>query len=146
VVYLLLIAAAAALLVAIAGLSSVTWRFWKLLRTSEVPDRIHPTCIGVAMAVGCLSLAGVFVSVLTDQPGLARTFVHTALWGFIVATFVTVAHRMGRDLSGRPPLRAYVVNLLGSLAGVAAFALVSWLQLPPSVWFGFTSSGKSRVS
>jgi predicted membrane-bound spermidine synthase len=50
--------------------------------------------------------------------------------------FVTVAHRMGRELSGRPPLRAYVVNLLGSLTGVAAFALVSWLELPPSVWFG----------
>jgi hypothetical protein len=43
---------------------------------------------------------------------------------------------MGRDLSGRPPLRAYVINLLGSLTGVAAFALVSWLELPPSVWFG----------
>ena len=40
----------------------------------------------------------------------------------------TVAHRMGRELSGRPPLRAYVINLLGSLTGVAAFALVSWLR------------------
>jgi predicted membrane-bound spermidine synthase len=54
----------------------------------------------------------------------------------VAILFVTVAHRMGRELSGRPPLRAYVVNLLGSLTGVAAFALVSWLELPPSVWFG----------
>src|SRR6476620_6261459 len=51
------------------------------------------------------------------------------------APVVTVAHRMGRELSGRPPLRAYVINLLGGLAGVAAFALVSWFELPPSVWF-----------
>ena len=57
------------------------------------------------------------------------------LFTSVAALFVTVAHRMGRELSGRPPLRAYVINLLGSLAGVAAFALVSWLQLPPSVWF-----------
>src|SRR6476620_10165573 len=53
----------------------------------------------------------------------------------VAILFVTVAHRMGRELSGRPPLRAYVINLLGSLAGVAAFALVSWFELPPSVWF-----------
>src|SRR3954471_24535069 len=47
---------------------------------------------------------------------------------------------MGRDLSGRAPLRAYVINLFGSLAGVAAFALVSWFQLPPSVWFGIAAA------
>jgi SAM-dependent methyltransferase len=58
----------------------------------------------------------------------------------VAALFVTVAHRMGRDLTSRPPLRAYTVNLLGSLAGVAAFAAVSWLQLPPSVWFGVAAA------
>src|SRR5205807_841913 len=47
----------------------------------------------------------------------------------VAALFVTVAHRMGRELSGTPPLWAYVINLLGSLSGVAAFAPVSWLQL-----------------
>src|SRR3954463_10759135 len=54
----------------------------------------------------------------------------------VAILFVAVAHRMGRELSGPPPLRAYVTNLLGSLTGVAAFALVSWFELPPSVWFG----------
>ena len=62
------------------------------------------------------------------------------LFSAVAALFVTVAHRMGRELSGRPPLRAYVINLLGSLAGVAAFALVSWLQLPPIVWFGVAAA------
>ena len=62
------------------------------------------------------------------------------LFTSVAALFVTVAHRMGRELSGRPPLRAYVINLLGSLAGVAAFALVSWLELPPSVWFGVAAA------
>src|SRR3954468_8444403 len=38
--------------------------------------------------------------------------------------FVTVAEGVGRGLWGRPPLRADVINLLGSLAGVAVFALV----------------------
>ena len=58
----------------------------------------------------------------------------------VAILFVTVAQRMGRELSDRPPLRAYVINLLGSLAGVAAFALVSWLELPPSVWFGVAAA------
>ncbi|MCU1382374.1 MAG: speE 2 [Acidobacteria bacterium] len=58
----------------------------------------------------------------------------------VAVLFVTVAQRMGRDLSGRPPLRAYVINLLGSLTGVAAFALVSWLELPPSLWFGVAAA------
>jgi hypothetical protein len=58
----------------------------------------------------------------------------------VAALFVAVAHRMGRDLSGRAPLKAYVINLLGSLAGVAAFAIVSWFELPPSVWFGIAAA------
>src|SRR5213593_1735984 len=62
------------------------------------------------------------------------------LFTSVAALFVTVAQRMGRELSGQPPLRAYVINLLGSLTGVAAFALVSWLQLPPLVWFGVASA------
>ena len=43
---------------------------------------------------------------------------------------------MGRELTRRPPLQAYRINLLGSLTGVATFALLSWLELPPVVWFG----------
>ena len=62
------------------------------------------------------------------------------LFTSVAALFVTVADRMGRELSGMPPLRAYVINLLGSLTGVAAFALVSWLQLPPVVWFGVAAA------
>ena len=66
------------------------------------------------------------------------------LFTTVAALFVTVAHRMGRELTGRPPLGAYVINLLGSLAGVAAFALVSWLQLPPIVWFGVAAAAALR--
>jgi len=54
----------------------------------------------------------------------------------VAALFVAAAHRMGRAFEGRPPLTAYVSNLLGSLSGVAAFAAISWLELPPVVWFG----------
>jgi spermidine synthase len=57
------------------------------------------------------------------------------LFVIVALLFLTVAQRMGRELTRRPPLQAYTINLLGSLAGVATFALVSWLELPPVAWF-----------
>jgi len=51
------------------------------------------------------------------------------------ALFATIAQRLGRELARQPPLRAYAINLLGSLAGIGVFALFSWMQLPPSAWF-----------
>ena len=53
----------------------------------------------------------------------------------VVALFATVAERMGREMTLVPPLAGYTANILGSLAGVVAFGVLSWLQLPPSVWF-----------
>src|SRR3954464_8791596 len=78
-----------------------------------------------------------FSSGTTDAVApVESTLLLPLLFAAVAALFVTVAQRMGRDLAGRPPLRAYVINLLGSLAGVAAFALVSWMQLAPVGWFG----------
>ena len=70
------------------------------------------------------------------------------LFVVVALLFVTVAQRMARELEhvgrsdhlrqgvDRPAaLRAYAINLLGSLAGVGAFALMSWLQVPPVAWF-----------
>lgn len=54
----------------------------------------------------------------------------------VAALFTTLSQRLGREMNAHPPLRAYLVNLAGSLAGVVAFGVVSALQLPPVVWFG----------
>jgi SAM-dependent methyltransferase len=54
----------------------------------------------------------------------------------VAALFVTLAQRMAYEMTRRPPLAAYTLNLVGSLAGVAGFALLSWLEFPPTVWFG----------
>src|SRR4026207_2178954 len=58
------------------------------------------------------------------------------LFVVVAALFTTLAQRMGREMATLPPLRGYTINLLGSLAGVAAFAIISWLQLSPTWWFG----------
>jgi SAM-dependent methyltransferase len=39
-------------------------------------------------------------------------------------------------MASLPPLRGYTINIAGSLVGVAAFAVISWLQLSPVWWFG----------
>jgi uncharacterized protein involved in response to NO len=135
-------AAAATLLLPIAGLSSVAWRFWRMLRRSAVPDRVHAKCIGVALGVGCASLLGIFVAVLTDEPDLARAFVYTGLWGFIVATFVTVAHRMIPFFtsSALPLVQAWrpfwVLRLL--LAACAFEVVCVWIELATdaTAWHG----------
>lgn len=57
------------------------------------------------------------------------------LFVIVAALFVTTAQRMGREMATLPPLRGYTINLLGSLAGVAAFGIASWLELSPTVWF-----------
>jgi hypothetical protein len=53
----------------------------------------------------------------------------------VAALFACMAQRMAREMTELPPLRAYTINLAGSLAGVAAFALCSWLELSPAAWF-----------
>jgi len=76
---------------------------------------------------------------------IESTLLLPLLFVVVALLFVTVAQRMARELekaaqtrgdgSANRPLHAYILNLLGSLAGVGAFALMSWLQVPPVAWF-----------
>ena len=63
------------------------------------------------------------------------------LFVVVAALFTTLAQRMGREMALLPPLRAYTINLAGSLAGVIVLGLVSWLELPPVMWFGIALRG-----
>lgn len=82
------------LVLAWSGLAYMTWLFWRLIRASTVEDRLHARTIGVACLIGCLSLAGVALSLWLDAPALALACVLTGLWGFVVVVYVSVAHRM----------------------------------------------------
>lgn len=82
------------LALATAGLAGVAVRFLRLIAASREPDRMHARAVAMAMIAGCLSLAGVTISVIAGAQALARLFVLSGLWGFVVVVFVTVAHRM----------------------------------------------------
>ena len=59
-----------------------------------------------------------------------------SLFLVVAALFATLAQRMGREMAALPPLRGYTWNIVGSLTGVVAFGVISWLQLSPAWWFG----------
>ena len=50
--------------------------------------------------------------------------------------FVCIGRPLGVLLGQvTPPLRAYAFDIGGSLAGIAAFFILSWFEQPPAVWF-----------
>ena len=63
------------------------------------------------------------------------TYLLPVIFLAVVALFTAVAERMGEEMAGLRPLVGYTANIIGSLAGVVAFGVLSWLQLPPAVWF-----------
>lgn len=65
-----------------------------------------------------------------------RVYLLPVVFTLAAVVFVPLARSLGRLLTARPPLEAYAIDILGSLAGIAAFFLMSLLGLPPLVWFG----------
>jgi hypothetical protein len=54
----------------------------------------------------------------------------------VAAAFIPLARPLGVLLAKTEPLTAYTFDILGSLAGTAAFFVVAWFALPPLAWFG----------
>jgi hypothetical protein len=63
------------------------------------------------------------------------------LWATLPVIFLAsagvmafIAHGVARTFARFPPLVAYRYDILGSLAGIAAFSLLSFLDAPPLAW------------
>ena len=87
--------------------------------------RVMPFREQFHMGVDRAGISGVFVVYLL----LAVVFLITALG------FVPVGQLCGRLMERRGKLRAYGLNLLGSLLGVVFMLAASFLWTPPLVWF-----------
>ncbi|MGE5054839.1 MAG: spermidine synthase [Acidobacteriota bacterium] len=71
---------------------------------------------------------------------LALSFV-VPLFAVIATSFIPVGQLVGRYLENAPRgVTAYSINVLASLAGIAAFTLLSFLDQPPWVWFAAAGS------
>ena len=90
------------------------------------------------LEVGVGASGSIYFTSGTDAPvvSVESTMLLPILFVVVAALFTTLAQRMGREMSTLPPLRGYTINLVGSVAGVAAFGVMSWLQLSPTWWFG----------
>jgi hypothetical protein len=64
------------------------------------------------------------------QSLLLLSIVITALY----VIFQCIGKWLGKEFETAPPLAAYSSNLLGSIAGTVAFAIISWLCLAPWLW------------
>jgi hypothetical protein len=81
---------------------------------------------------------GISVSVAQE---FAIYFLLAVVFLMTTLIFLPVGQLCGRLMQRRTNLRAYGLNLLGSLAGVVLMLLVSALWTPPTVWFALCCLG-----
>ena len=53
----------------------------------------------------------------------------------VTGLLASLALPLGPLLKSMPPLRAYALDIAGSMLGIAGFAAISFLGWPPTVWF-----------
>lgn len=115
------------------GLVWMSLLYAGLVRASKAPNQLHGKMARAAFTVGCLSVAGVGLSMLAGRDDLARTWVLTGLWGFVGVVFMTVAHRMipffthGKIPGVEAWRPTWVMGLLALAVG--AQAVFAWLAL-----------------
>jgi SAM-dependent methyltransferase len=77
---------------------------------------------------------------------LLATIITTILLLLITYIFIPIGQIVSRQLELAPrTLHGYSWNLAGSLAGILAFFAVSWLALPPAVWFTMVLGGMALL-
>src|SRR6202165_4601623 len=57
------------------------------------------------------------------------------IFGMVTLCFIPLSRAFGKLFSELPPLTAYTYDIIGSLAGIAAFSTMSYFSLPPLAWF-----------
>src|SRR6516162_2597877 len=73
--------------------------------------------------------------------GVALFLLLSVLFLLTAVTFVPIGQLCGRLMERRRSLRAYGLNLLGSLLGVVMMLVASFLWTPPLVWFALCFLG-----
>ncbi len=57
------------------------------------------------------------------------------IFGLVTLCFIPLSRSFGKLFMQVRPLSAYTFDIIGSLAGIACFSLISFFALPPLVWF-----------
>jgi hypothetical protein len=82
------------------------------------------------------SSAEIFFGLAESRAADTHYLVLLVMFVLVVAVMAALAMPLGPLLKSQPPLQAYALDISGSMAGIAAFAVLSALWTPPLVWFG----------
>lgn len=106
---------------------------------------VAPFPIVLLAVVALVSTVQVNVQLLSPDEiffGLAESsrvdsgpFVLPLIVALVTVVMASLALPLGKLLTTMPPLRAYTIDILGSLAGIFAFTFLSALGTAPPVWF-----------
>lgn len=102
--------------------------FGLLSKTNLGGRRINP--VAEQLIMGTAGSKWSWVHAVEGNIFLAVVFVLNALM------FIPLGHLAGRLMERLPKIRSYSLNLIGSLAGIILFFLLSLAWTPPSVWMG----------
>ncbi|HJR45399.1 MAG TPA: spermidine synthase [Actinomycetota bacterium] len=69
-----------------------------------------------------------------EPSGLPPWVMLPVVFVVVALALMTIADGVGRSFARFEPLRAYRLDVLGSIAGIAAFSLLSFLHAPPFAW------------
>jgi SAM-dependent methyltransferase len=70
---------------------------------------------------------------------VSASLILVLVYGATAAVFAAFGQYLGRLFRTHPPLRAYSVEIAGSLLGIALFALLSLWRTTPTTWFAVGS-------
>jgi SAM-dependent methyltransferase len=77
----------------------------------------------------------IFFGLAESHAADANFIVLPIVFVLVVVVLSAVALPLGGLLRSQPPLRAYALDIAGSIVGIVAFSVLAALSLPPSVWF-----------
>ncbi|HZC29873.1 MAG TPA: hypothetical protein VE261_00030, partial [Gaiellaceae bacterium] len=111
------------------------------LRARTGPDLFRWAPVALALTVGFVLLFPVYVKLENGQTSGAFGWPATPRWVALAVTFaLTVAvmaaigHGVAKQFVAFAPLDAYRLDILGSIAGIVVFSVLSFLDAPPIGW------------
>jgi hypothetical protein len=111
------------------------------LRADTGPDLFRWAPVALAVTAGFVLLFPVYVNLETGRTTGAFGWSSLPRWVSLGATFfltvavmTTIGHGVARQFRRFAPLEAYRLDILGSIAGIVVFSVLSFLELPPIGW------------
>ena len=115
-----------------------------ILGRRNVGPRLAPFPILFFIVIGVISAAQLNVTVAASNDVLlggsvasgveANIAMLIGVFALVVAAMAALALPLGWLLRSMPPLRAYAIDITGSLAGIAAFTAMSFAGVGPAGW------------